>query len=62
MRPLRVRAFLFVALNAAAVPACQHFEGDGGSRSSDRQAVVRPSPATPAAVPLGPRVPPPPRA
>jgi hypothetical protein len=62
MRSLRLRAFLVVALNVAAVPACQHFEGDGSSHRSDSQAVMRSSPATPAAVPLGPRVPPPPRA
>ncbi len=37
---LRVRAVLFCALSALAVPACQQYEGDGTSRE-DRMAVVR---------------------
>lgn len=59
MRNVRVRAFLLVSLNAVAVPACQHFEGDGSTRRGDTQALARPAPAVPAAIPSDPRLPPP---
>jgi len=43
-RSLAARAILFVALSAFAVPACQHFEGEG-SHESTQALQRRPAPA-----------------
>ena len=57
---LRACAVVFVALSGAAVPACQHFDGDASEKH--REAAVRPAAAgTRVAAPHDPRLPPPPR-
>ena len=45
---LGARALLFVAVSAAAVPACQHYEaGDGNQdRNQARLRIAAPAPAT----------------
>ncbi len=57
---LRAHAVLFVALSGAAVPACQHFDGDTSHKAA--QADLRPAHGgTRVAVPADPRAPLPPR-
>ena len=59
---LRAHAVLFVALSGAAVPACQHFDGDT-TQKSRTEATLRPGVGVaPAATPHDPRLPLPPRA
>ncbi|WP_157899196.1 hypothetical protein [Luteitalea pratensis] len=51
------RACLFVALSALAVPACQHFEGEGSASRETAQALERrPAPAAVTADARPPRV------
>ena len=58
---LRAHAVLFVALSGAAVPACQHFDGDT-TQKSQTEASLRPAvDGVRAAAPHDPRLPPPPR-
>ena len=47
--PVRVRAVLFVALSGAAVPACQHVDGDAprGTQMAVRRVVEGARLATP---------------